>query len=84
MRFFKGRESAGSADSIAAFWTWWAPARDRVAAGIADGSIRELVDEISHQVEHDRQATGVGARQGAPRRSTPSSLRPKETLRSGP
>ena len=50
MRFFKGKASAGAAESIAAFWTWWASAKDRVAAGIADGSVQGLVDEISRQV----------------------------------
>ena len=40
MRFFKGKSSAGAPESIAAFWTWWASARDRVAAGIADGSVQ--------------------------------------------
>jgi len=50
MRFFKGKSSGGAPESIAAFWAWWASARDRVASGIADGSVRGLVDEISHNV----------------------------------
>ncbi len=51
MRFFKRASSAAGPEAIAAFWTWWPTAKDRIAAGIADGSVRGLVDEISREVK---------------------------------
>jgi hypothetical protein len=51
MRFFRRDSATDPGIAIAAFWAWWATARDRVAAGIADGSVRTLVDEISEQVQ---------------------------------
>jgi hypothetical protein len=50
MRFFKRGSSATSAERIAAFWDWWSEARHRVANGIEDGSIHDLVAEISDNV----------------------------------
>jgi hypothetical protein len=42
-------EKNGSS-AIAEFWQWWSRARDRVAAGIRDGSIGSMADEIGDQV----------------------------------
>lgn len=58
MRFFKRSGPADATTSIAAFWEWWAADRDRVAAAIADGSVRSWVDVISEHVQaiHPRLA----------------------------
>jgi hypothetical protein len=36
--------------AIAEFWQWWSQARERVAAGIGDGSIGSMADEIGGRV----------------------------------
>jgi hypothetical protein len=38
-------------ETIAEFWQWWATARDRVAAAISAGTVREFADEIGHRVD---------------------------------
>jgi hypothetical protein len=44
-----GLEKNGSS-AIAEFWQWWSQARDRVAAGIGDGSIGAMAAEIGDRV----------------------------------
>ena len=36
--------------AIAEFWRWWSSARERVAAGIRDGTIASMADEIGERV----------------------------------
>ena len=50
MRFFKRDRTTADPADIGGFWTWWDSARDRIAAGIADGSVPGLAGEISAQV----------------------------------
>jgi hypothetical protein len=38
-------------ETIAEFWQWWATARDRVAAAISAGTVREFADEIGRRVD---------------------------------
>jgi Family of unknown function (DUF695) len=49
MRFFR-RSDAPDEAPIQHFWTWWAAARDRIAASIEAGTAHELVKEISDRV----------------------------------
>jgi hypothetical protein len=45
-----GPEKYGTS-AIAEFWRWWSQARERVAAGISDGSIGSMAGEIGDRVE---------------------------------
>jgi hypothetical protein len=46
-----GREKTPRGGGNEAFWAWWASAKDRVASGIEDGSVQDLVTEISAHVD---------------------------------
>ena len=49
MRLFR-EKARPEAETIAAFWQWWATARDDVAAAIDAGTVPELADEIGRRV----------------------------------
>ncbi len=44
----KGRREG---EGIAAFWSWWASAKDGIAAAIEDGSVERLAADISRHVD---------------------------------
>jgi Family of unknown function (DUF695) len=50
MRFFR-RDNTDDGSAIEEFWTWWATARDRIAAAIEGGTVGDSVAEISDRVD---------------------------------
>ncbi len=51
MKWFGRQQDPPRQVDPAAFWAWWATARDQVAQSIADGSVQTHVDAITSQVQ---------------------------------